>query len=118
MRMRQWFWSPSLTCNVWIDGMARIGHTKCGLCGCADASVSETATGTLSLSCHRCEFSGYAKSGTRSARLIRAAMVVDDDAPEPATAPAPAVKPIKTALGRPAPVPAIQSNNPFSLGAL
>lgn len=75
--------------------MARIGGMTCPMgCGNPDASVSENATGTLSVKCHRCEFSGFASKGTKAARTIRAKMLADDDgAPPdriepPATAPA------------------------------
>lgn len=64
--------------------MARIGYTTCKTCGNPEASVSETATGTLSVSCHRCELSSYAKKGSKAARLIRADLRPDDDAPAPA----------------------------------
>lgn len=59
--------------------MARIGGTKCQVCGNADATVSKTATGTLSISCHRCEASAFAKVGTRAHRLVLASMIMDDD---------------------------------------
>ena len=95
--------------------MARIGYTKCGCCGQPEAAVAETGTGTLSVTCHRCQFSGYAKPGTRAARLIREAMTPDDDAPAPTPAPAPAATPV------PAPVPPAKAPRvrvPFSLGSL
>jgi len=60
--------------------MARIGWTKCGCCGNTEASISRTGTGTLSLSCHKCQFSGFAKAGTKAHRLILADMTPDDDA--------------------------------------
>lgn len=72
--------------------MARIGGITCPVgCGNPDASVSENATGTLSLKCHRCEFSGFATKGTKAARTIRAGLTLDDDA-APAPAPAAATK--------------------------
>lgn len=77
--------------------MARIGYTTCGLCGNSEATVSETATGTLSINCHKCEMSGYAKKGSKAARLIRSNLRADDDAESasssPAADPAPVTKP-------------------------
>lgn len=76
--------------------MARIGFTACGCCGNPEASISKTATGTLSLTCHRCEFSGFAKVGTKAHRLTTAAMTIDDDetgAPAPVIDPTPAKAP-------------------------
>jgi hypothetical protein len=64
--------------------MARIGGHKCGCCGYEDATVSKTATGTLSLNCHRCEFSGFAKSGTKAHRLVSAGTTLDPEYEDPA----------------------------------
>lgn len=68
---------------------------KCPVCGAAEIAVSETGAGTVNVKCHRCELSAYAKPGTRAARLIRAAMTPDDDAPAPK--PAPAAPPVDAA---------------------
>jgi hypothetical protein len=100
--------------------MARIGWTKCGCCGNTEASISRTGTGTLSLSCHKCQFSGFAKAGTKAHRLILADMTPDEDAaPDPAPA-AVKVQP-KTAKPAPAadPIPAPKKPaSVFSLGDL
>lgn len=60
--------------------MARIGWTVCGCCGNPEASVSETKTGTLSITCHRCEFSAFAKPRTKAQKMIAQNMVRDQDA--------------------------------------
>ena len=92
--------------------MARIGGHKCGCCGYEDATVSKTATGTLSLNCHRCEFSGFAKSGTKAHRLITAGTTLDPDYEEPEAKPAADPKP-------PAPKPAKKvANSVFSMADL
>lgn len=62
--------------------MARAGHTTCPLCGAAEIAVTRTGAGTLNLKCHKCEFTGYAKPGTRASRLMAAVMVVDSDEPD------------------------------------
>lgn len=80
--------------------MARIGWVACGVCGNPESSVSENAAGTLSVSCHRCQFSAYAKAGTKAARSIRDKMTPEANGevkktlpePEPKT-PVPAAKP-------------------------
>lgn len=59
--------------------MPRVGWTKCGVCGNPESSVTENSAGTLSLACHKCQFSGYAKAGTKAARLVRAAMTPDEE---------------------------------------
>lgn len=99
--------------------MARIGWTKCGTCGNTEAAVSETGTGTLNISCHKCQFSGYAKKGTKAERMIRAAMTPDDDA-APAPVPVPASKTARaTPPTPPAPPPANKpANSVFSLASL
>lgn len=93
--------------------MARVGSIPCPAPGCdnADATVSETAAGTLNVSCHRCQFSGYGKAGTKAKRLIEAAMTRDSDAapPAPATTPAPVA---------PSPSPAPKRASAFSIGDL
>lgn len=61
--------------------MARIGWVPCGVCGNPEASLSENPTGTLSVQCHKCQFSGFGKAGTKAARILRASMKPDDDAP-------------------------------------
>ena len=69
--------------------MSRAGHTTCPLCGTAEIAVTRTGAGTLNIKCHRCEFSGYGKPGSRAARLIADKMTPDDDAPAALAAPAP-----------------------------
>lgn len=69
--------------------MARIGWVACGVCGNPESSVSENAAGTLSVSCHRCQFSGYAKAGTKGARTIRDQMTPDEDKEVKKTLPEP-----------------------------
>lgn len=59
--------------------MARIGWTVCGCCGNPESSVSETKTGTLSITCHRCEFSAFAKPRTKAHKLVSSQMVRDQD---------------------------------------
>ena len=92
--------------------MARIGWVACSVCGNPESSVTENATGTLSVSCHKCQFSGYAKPGSKAARLIRAAMKPDEDA----TAPAPLAT--TSAADPPKPKPAAKpaARAAFSLG--
>lgn len=68
----------------WPSKMARIGWVACGVCGNPESSVTENAAGTLSVSCHKCQFSGYGKAGTKAARIIRGNMTPDEDAPAPA----------------------------------
>lgn len=78
--------------------MARIGGMPCPMaCGNNDASVSENATGTLSVKCHRCEFSGFATKGTKAARAIRGQLKPDDDE-TPTAAPPAAPAPPKSGL--------------------
>jgi hypothetical protein len=72
--------------------VARIGWVSCGVCGNPESSVSQNATETLSVQCHKCQFSGFAKAGTKGARLIRANLKTDDDQPAP-VAPAAAATP-------------------------
>lgn len=100
--------------------MARIGFTACGCCGNPEASISRTATGTLSLTCHRCEFSGFAKVGTKAHRLTNAAMTMDEDdaaasmpISEPQTAKAP-----KAAKAPPTPTPPRAARSVFQLADL
>ena len=77
--------------------------------------MAATDKGTLSVTCHRCQFSAYAKPGTKAARLIREAMKPDDDAPAPSPAPAPAATPVPA----PAPAPkARRAGTPFSMADL
>lgn len=104
--------------------MARIGWTVCGCCGNPEASVSETKTGTLSITCHRCEFSAFAKPRTKAQRLVAAQMVrdQDDDAPDldqldKKTATAKQKLQPKTATAAPVEVKKVTSSV-FSLGDL
>jgi len=92
--------------------MARIGWVSCGVCGNPEASVSENTAGTLSVSCHKCQYSGYAKAGTKAARTIRAALKSDDDTPPAAPHAAP-----PKAEPKPAP-PSRPKNSIFDLGTV
>lgn len=86
--------------------MARIGYTTCGTCGNSEATVSETATGTLSINCHKCEMSSYAKRGSKAARMIRANLRPDEDTAEPSNPPAAD------------PAPAAKAETGFRIGSL
>lgn len=107
--------------------MARIGWTKCGCCGNTEAAISRTGTGTLSLSCHKCQFSGFAKAGTKAHRLVLADMTPDDEAepdqvkivcrPADPKVQQKTAKPAPAAELTPAPAPKKQSSV-FSLGDL
>lgn len=101
--------------------MARIGYTSCGCCGNPEASISRTATGTLSLTCHRCEFSGFAKVGTKAHRLTTAAMTPDEDetgAPAPVSDPPPAKTPKAPKPPTPTPTPPRAARSVFDLAQL
>ena len=52
----------------------REGFIPCHAPGCSnpEAAVRETPAGTLAYSCHRCQFSGFAKKGTKSYAAILA----------------------------------------------
>ena len=67
--------------------MARIGWGACGVCGNPEASITKNASETISVRCHRCEYSGFAKAGTKAARAILAQMTPDQDAPAADSAP-------------------------------
>jgi hypothetical protein len=95
--------------------MARIGFTQCGCCGNPEAAVSRTATGTLSITCHKCEFSGFAKNGTRAHRLVTAALTLDDDAQESAPPKGEEKQPPKETVQEPKPA---QRSKGFSLDDL
>ncbi|WP_183026958.1 hypothetical protein [Variovorax sp. UMC13] len=73
------------------------------------------------MTCHRCEFSSYAKRGTKAARLVRAAMTPEEgEQPAPAPAPAPAA-PKKTAAPAPVPMPTpkpARASSAFNMGQL
>jgi len=104
--------------------MARAGHTTCPLCGAAEIAITRTGAGTLNLKCHKCEFTGYAKPGTRAARLVAQQMVIDtdDEAPAAPAAAASKGKPAKPAAADlqatpPPPVKKPQSSV-FDLGQL
>lgn len=88
---------------------------KCPVCGAADIAVSETGAGTVNVKCHRCELSAYAKPGTRAARLIRAAMTPDDDAPAPK--PAAAAPPVDAAPKATPPAPKKNAPEPVKAAA-
>ena len=95
--------------------MARIGWAKCPIqtCGNTEASLSRNDHGTVTLRCHRCEFSGYAKAGTKAARDLLAGMKPDAEGGAPAAAAAPG------ATAEPAPAkPARAPRQPFNLSQL
>lgn len=77
----------------------RIGYVPCGCCAQPEAAVAETNAGTLSITCHKCQFSAYAKPGSKAARLIRERLTPDDDAP-PAPEQTPTPAPPKTKAAR------------------
>jgi hypothetical protein len=89
----------------------KIGYTKCHHCGNSEATVKETETGTLSVNCHHCDLSSFAKAGTKAARLIRQSMTPDTESLESA--------PKSAAQAAPAPAPKKPTSvfNPASLGA-
>jgi hypothetical protein len=90
--------------------MARVGSMPCPApgCGCKDATVSHSATGTRNIKCHVCAFSAYGQAGSKAARLIDAATVrdADDQAAPPAAAPA----------ASPPPRPAVKASAGMLLG--
>lgn len=98
--------------------MPRVGSVRCNLCGCQDAPVDKTATGTLSVKCHKCEFSGFAKPGTRAHRLISQAMTPDDDDGTPAPAAPKPPKPPKLPPELPGNAIPAPPKAGFSLGAI
>lgn len=92
----------------------RIGYVRCGICGNHEATVDEKATGTLSIGCHKCGISSFAKPGTRAKRLVMAAMTPEeDDTQKPASTPAtsPAPEPVT-----PTPTPAAKRGHGTFLG--
>lgn len=95
--------------------MARAGHTTCPLCGTAEIAVTRTGAGTLNIKCHRCEFSGYGKPGSRAARLIAEKMTPDDDAP---ATPATATKEEPTAPTKATPPTQKRTASAFAIGNL
>lgn len=74
-----------------------IGKMPCLCCGEA-ITVKQADTGTLSVSCPDCDFSGYAKAGTDAHRLtLKKITLKPGQAPPPAAAapaPAPKAKPL------------------------
>lgn len=83
-----------------------IGKMQCLCCG-ETITVKQADTGTLSVSCPDCDFSGYGKTGTDSHRLIMRRVVrkAVQDEPEPTpVARAPASKPAPAPAAKPAPV--------------
>lgn len=103
--------------------MARIGWVPCGVCGNPEASLSENPTGTLSVQCHKCQFSGFGKAGTKAARTLRAQMTPDDDAPAAPPPPKPKAPapelPATRAIPDPKPKPAAPAPKaPAAVGLL
>jgi hypothetical protein len=83
--------------------------------------MSENPTGTLSVQCHKCQFSGYAKAGTKAARTLRASMKPDDDAPAvvPAAKAPPPELPAARAIPDPKPkAAAVKAAPGFAFGGL
>lgn len=76
-----------------------IGKMPCLCCGEA-ITVKQADTGTLSVSCPDCDFSGYAKTGTEAHRLTMKRITLKPGQPTPpapptaAPAPAPKSKPL------------------------
>jgi hypothetical protein len=87
----------------------RVGYIPCDGsdgCGNPERTVDETPTGSLSINCHRCGRSGFARPGSANKRKVQAVMTPagEDGAPTPkapqapepktpAPAPAPAARP-------------------------
>ena len=83
----------------------RLGGRPCPLCG-AGLVVRKNPAGTLTINCNGdtgCDFSGFAKKGTKAAELLAPAKA---EPAAPAAAPAPASKPAR------------QAAQPFSIGGL
>lgn len=78
-----------------------IGKMQCLCCG-ETITVKQADTGTISVSCPDCDFSGYAKAGTDAHRLTLAKITRKPSA-DPAPTPAPAPVPPKTPPAKPAP---------------
>ena len=66
----------------------REGFIACHAPGCEnpEAAVTETPTGTLSITCHRCRISSFAKKGTKAHAAILG--LIDPDGTAGAPAPA------------------------------
>lgn len=92
----------------------RIGYVRCGTCGNPEATVDEKATGTLSVGCHKCGMSSFAKPGTRAKRLVMAAMTPEEDDTKPASTPAPSPAPEPATI--PTPTPAAKRGHGTLLG--
>lgn len=87
-----------------------IGKMPCLCCG-ETITVKQADTGTVSVSCPDCDFSGYGKAGTDAHKRIMARVTLKaspEPAPTPASAaPAPAAKaPAPKAPPKPASAPA------------
>ena len=87
-----------------------IGKMACICCG-EQITVKQADTGTISVTCPDCDFTGYGKTGTDAHRILMA-RVTRKAMPEPEPA-APAVK-LATAKPAPAPAPApVRRNTVF-----
>lgn len=67
----------------------RVGSRPCPLCG-SGLVIRRNPAGTVTMSCSGatgCDFSGFAKKGTKAAQLLTAGLA-DPAAPAPAPAPA------------------------------
>ena len=80
-----------------------IGKMSCLCCG-ETITVKQAETGTVSVSCPDCDFSGYGKVGTDAHRKIMARVTLKQAGidVQPAPAPTPAAKP---APAKPTPAP-------------
>lgn len=93
-----------------------IGKMPCLCCG-ETITVKQADTGTLSLSCPDCDFSGYARAGTEAHRRTMKRITLRPDAAAPVPVPAPAPAPARPAPAKPAPtmadLPATKRNTLF-----
>lgn len=91
-----------------------IGKMQCLCCG-ETITVKQADTGTVSVSCPDCDFSGYGKAGTDAHKKIMARVTLRASAeptPAPAAPPVPAKKPAPAATPTPAPAP-VRRNTVF-----
>lgn len=98
--------------------MAKIGYTKCPHCNNSEATVSESTGHTITLRCHRCDLTAFAKAGSKLARDIRAKMTpLEEDEPAPISTPknTPPKGVTETAKEN---LPTKHVNSVFNLGAL
>lgn len=65
----------------------KLGKRPCPVCGEA-VHVRSNAQGTVSVSCVECDFSGFAKKGTKAHELLTAGFGKEPSPPAPAPEPA------------------------------